>query len=65
MGTGAEDASPGSGPARTSNKARRSAMLRAMGPTTPSHENAPMPGGKWPVAGMRPGVGLSPQMLQK
>jgi len=36
-----------------------------MGPTTPSQGNAPAAGGKWPAAGMRPGVGLSPQMPQK
>src|SRR5271157_6577530 len=64
-GTGAESASPASGPAITSNSARRSATERAIGPTTPIHESAPAPGGKCPVAGMRPGVGFSPQMPEK
>src|SRR5271157_6432970 len=64
-GTGAESASPASGPAITSNSARRSATERAIGPTTPIHEKAPAPGGKCPVAGMRPGVGFSPQIPQK
>src|SRR5436309_1870024 len=36
-----------------------------MGPTTPIQEKAPAPGGKCPVAGMRPGVGFSPQIPQK
>src|SRR5205807_9978235 len=48
-----------------SNHARTSPMVRAMAPTTPSQENAPTPAGKWPVAGIRPGVGLSPQIPQK
>src|SRR5271156_5735133 len=63
--TGAESASPGSGPCKTSKSARTSATVRAIGPTTPSHENAPLLEGKWPVAGIRPGVGFSPQMPQK
>src|SRR5882762_5147303 len=65
MGTGEERASPGSGPAMTSKSKRTSAMVRAIGPTTPIQENAPAPGGKCPVAGMRPGVGFSPQIPQK
>ena len=44
---------------------RRSDTLRAMGPMPPIQENAPAPGGKWPVVGMRPGVVLSPQMPEK
>src|SRR5580704_10072398 len=43
--TGADSASPASGPATTSNIARTSAIVRAIGPTTPSHDNAPAPGG--------------------
>src|ERR1700676_1725583 len=65
MGTAADKASPGSGPAMTAKRARTSAMVRAIGPTTPIHAKAPTPAGKCPVAGMRPGVGLSPQMPQK
>src|SRR5580704_4830307 len=64
-GTGEESASPASGPAITSKSKRTSAMVRAMGPTTPIQEKAPAPGGKCPVDGIRPGVGLSPQMPQK
>src|SRR5208283_2369237 len=64
-GTGAESASPASGPAITSKSARRSATVRAIGPTTPIHENAPAPGGKCPVIGIRPGVGFNPQTPQK
>src|SRR5713101_7973591 len=64
-GTGAESASPGSGPAMTSKSERTSAMVRAIGPTTPIQENAPAPDGKCPVAGMRPGVGFNPQIPQK
>src|SRR5579863_2694009 len=63
--TGEVSASPGSGPRRTSKRNLRSAMVRAIGPTTPSQPKALFPAGKWPVAGMRPGVGLSPQMPQK
>src|SRR5215472_5561211 len=65
METGADIGSPGSGPAITENKRRRSATLRAIGPTTPIQEKAPPAGGKCPVAGMRPGVGFKPQMPQK
>ena len=65
IGTGAESASPGSGPAITSKSMRISAMVRAMGPTTPIQEKAPAPGGKCPVEGMRPGVGFNPQIPQK
>src|SRR5438270_2168540 len=65
MGTGADRASPGSGPASTSNKARTSAIVRAIGPTTPIHAKAPTPAGKCPVAGILPGVGFSPHMPQK
>ena len=36
-----------------------------MGPATPIQEKAPAPGGKCPVAGMRPGVGFNPQIPQK
>src|SRR6266576_6324244 len=64
-GTGADSASPASGPAVTSKSKRTSATVRAMGPTTPIQEKAPEPGGKCPVAGMRPGVGFSPQIPQK
>ena len=49
----------------TSNNARKSATVLANGPTTPIQLNAPCAGGKWPVAGMRPGVGFSPQMPEK
>src|SRR4029077_16219995 len=47
------------------NNARRSATVLAIGPTTPIQLNAPAPGGKCPVAGMRPGVGFNPQIPQK
>src|SRR5207244_2733822 len=57
--------SPTSGLAITSKRARTSAIVRAMGPTTPIQEKAPAPGGKCPVAGTRPGVGFSPQIPQK
>src|SRR6202035_3149378 len=40
-------------------------MVRAMGPTTPIHENAPTPAGKWPVAGILPGVGFNAHIPQK
>src|SRR5215467_7141114 len=43
---GAESASPGSGPAITSKSVRTSAMVRAIGPTTPSQLRRPAPGGK-------------------
>src|SRR3954468_6833166 len=36
-----------------------------MGPTCPSHAKGPAPQGKWPVPGIRPGVGFSPQMPVK
>ena len=39
--------------------------MRAIGPTTPSNANGPTEGGKCPVAGIRPGVGFSPQMPLK
>src|SRR5713101_9933172 len=65
MGTGAESASPACGPAIASKSERTSAMVRAIGPTTPIQEKAPAPGGKCPVAGTRPGVGFSPQIPQK
>jgi len=39
--------------------------VRAIGPTTPSQPKELSPGGMWPVLGIRPGVGLSPQMPQK
>src|SRR4029077_8870524 len=45
--------------------ARTCVTVRAIGPTTPIQEKAPAPGGKCPVAGMRPGVGFSPQIPQK
>src|SRR5262249_39701665 len=44
---------------------RRSSAVRAMGPTTPIQPKELLPGGKCPVAGIRPGGGLSPQMPQK
>src|SRR2546422_4159104 len=49
----------------TSNRIFRSSAVRAIGPTTPSSANGPREGGKWPVVGIRPGVGLSPQMPLK
>src|SRR5215472_16950504 len=49
----------------TSKSARTSATVRAIGPTTPIQPKAPAPEGKWPVAGTRPRVGLSPQIPQK
>src|SRR5439155_11306869 len=57
--------SPLSGPAIASNINSRSRTVRAMGPTTPSKANGPTDGGKWPVAGIRPGVGFNPQIPQK
>ena len=63
--TGAADGSPSSQPCITSNSTFRSATVRAMGPTTPSRANGPTDAGKCPVAGMRPGVGLSPQIPLK
>src|SRR5579859_4988220 len=65
IGTGAESASPASGPAITSNSARTSEIVLAMGPITPIQPNAPPPPGKCPVAGIRPGVGFNPQIPQK
>src|SRR5262249_61972226 len=57
--------SPGSGPARALKRMRRSATVRAMGPTTPIQPNELLLGGKWPAAGIRPGGGFSAQMPQK
>src|ERR1700730_9351083 len=65
IGNGAERASPGSGPDITATSVRRSATVRAIGPTTPIQAKAPALGGKWRVGGRRPGVGFSPQMPQK
>ena len=42
-----------------------SSTVRAIGPTTPVSANGPPQGGKCPVAGTRPGVGLRPQMPLK
>src|ERR1700722_7087184 len=42
-----------------------SATVRAIGPTTPSKANGPTEVGKCPVAGMRPGVGFTPQIPLK
>src|SRR5947209_20170415 len=64
-GTGDAEGSPPSGPCMTSNSAFRSATVRAIGPTTPIRAKGPTELGKCPVAGMRPGVGLSPQMPLK
>src|SRR6516165_11910862 len=36
-----------------------------MGPTTPINAKGPTDDGKWPVAGIRPGVGFKPQMPLK
>src|SRR5215472_5689516 len=63
--TGALEGSAKSGPCITSNSSFKSAIVRAIGPTTPSRANGPADGGKWPVAGMRPGVGFKPQIPQK
>src|SRR6202030_2331993 len=60
-----ESASSASGPFITSNNARTSATVRAIGPTTPNHANAPAPRGKCPVPGIRPGVGFNPLTPQK
>src|SRR5579864_1769905 len=64
-GTGAADGSPTSGPCITSDRTFKSEMVRAIGPTTPNRANGPTDCGKCPVAGMRPGVGFSPQIPQK
>ena len=39
--------------------------MRAIGPTTPIKANGPTEEGKCPVAGIRPGVGLRPQIPLK
>src|SRR5215467_15517355 len=65
MGAGTLSASPPSGPQRTLKRVRTSPTVRAMGPTTPIQPNELLPGGKWPVLGIRPGVGFNPQMPQK
>ncbi len=54
-----------SAPAIASSMTCRSSIVRAMGPTTPVSAKGPPQGGKWPVAGTRPGVGFSPQMPLK
>ena len=54
-----------SAPAITSRSSWTSSMVRAIGPTTPVSANGPPQGGKCPVAGTRPGVGLRPQMPLK
>ena len=64
-GTGAADGSPSSGPCMAANNNLRSATVRAMGPTTPVNANGPTELGKCPVAGIRPGVGFSPQIPVK
>src|SRR5580704_15410412 len=64
-GTGAADGSPSSGPCITSNNTFKSAIVLAIGPTTPSNANGPTEVGKCPVAGMRPGVGFRPQIPLK
>src|SRR5437764_9125173 len=64
-GTGAAWGSPLSGPAIASNINCRSRTVRAIGPTTPSKANGPTEDGKCPVAGILPGVGLSPQIPLK
>ena len=48
-----------------SNRSWTSAIVRAIGPTTPSNANGPPDAGKCPVDGTRPGVGLRPQMPVK
>ena len=63
--TGAAHGSPSSAPAIASNRTRRSAIVRAIGPTTPSRANGPPDFGKCPVEGIRPGVGFSPHIPQK
>src|SRR5215470_2472871 len=65
MGAGTLSASPPSGPQRTLKRVRTSPTVRAMGPTTPIQPNELLPCGKWPVPGIRPGVGFNPQMPQK
>src|SRR6185312_1943686 len=64
-GTGAAEGSPSSGPCINSKKTFRSDTVRVIGPTTPVKANGPTEPGKCPVAGMRPGVGLSPQIPVK
>ena len=64
-GTGAELVSPSSYPCITSNRARRSATVRAIGPTTPIIAKGPTEFGKCPVAGIRPGVGFRPHIPVK
>ena len=54
-----------SAPAITSSSSCTSSIVRAIGPTTPVSANGPPHGGKCPVAGTRPGVGLRPQMPLK
>src|SRR5438093_9179234 len=54
-----------SGPCITSNKTFKSAIVRAIGPTTPKSANGPTEFGKCPVDGMRPGVGFRPQIPLK
>src|SRR5581483_5984386 len=49
----------------TSKRIFKSPMVRAIGPTTPNKANGPTEVGKWPVEGIRPGVGFSPQIPQK
>src|SRR6476646_8152852 len=65
MGTGAAEGSPISKPCMTSNSNLTSPADLAIGPTTPKEANGPIDCGKWPAAGTRPGVGLSPQIPQK
>src|SRR5262249_46670592 len=57
--------SPGSGPARALKRMRRSATVRAMGPTTPIQPNELLLGGKWPAAGKRAGGGFRPQNAEE
>src|SRR4029077_19714195 len=58
-GTGADDGSPGSGPAITSNRRAMSPTVRAIGPTTPSWTKGPADGGNCPVEGMWAGGGVN------
>src|SRR5580700_5620448 len=64
-GTGAADVSPSSDTCITSNSTFKSETVRAIGPTTPIKAKGPTEVGKCPVAGMRPGVGFSPQIPLK
>src|SRR5215469_9494298 len=64
-GTGAALGSPLSGPAIAWKINSTSRTVRAIGPTTPINANGPTEAGKCPVAGIRPGVGLRPQMPLK